>query len=134
MDYKVISSRNLTNGGVESIAVDQAGSGYTSVPTVTITPANGDTTGHGASAFAVIEDGSVVSIVMLDSGKGYSATPTVTITGGGGSSATAIATLDDLVTKVNVFTTDGWDVVGGVVISKIGGSSYYYQTITYTPQ
>ena len=37
----------------------------------------------------------------MNPGKGYQQAPTVTITGGGGSSATAIAVLNDLVSQVN---------------------------------
>lgn len=134
MDYKVLSSKYLVDGGIERITIDQAGGGYTSAPTVTITPAVGDDTGRGAEAVAFIEDGSVSRIVVMNPGKGYQQAPTVTITGGGGTAATAIAVLNDLVSQVNAYTTDGWVVVGSVVIAKIGGSTSYYQTITYTPQ
>ena len=53
MDYKVLSSKYLVDGGVERITIDQAGSGYTSVPTVTITPAVGDDTGRGAGSSCI---------------------------------------------------------------------------------
>lgn len=134
MDYKVLSSKYLVDGGIKSITVNQSGGGYTSVPTVTITPAVGDDTGRGAEAVAFIDDGSVVRIVVMNPGVGYKLVPTISITGGGGEAATAIAVLNDLVSQVNTYTTDGWVVVGSVVIAKIGGSTSYYQTITYTPQ
>ncbi|MBK1868249.1 phage tail sheath C-terminal domain-containing protein [Aestuariivirga sp. YIM B02566] len=73
--------------GVVSIAVTAGGTGYTTVPNVTIT---GD--GSGATAHAVLTAGVVTSIVVDSQGAGYTTAPTVTIAGGGGTGATATAT------------------------------------------
>lgn len=73
---------------VSSIAVTNGGSGYTTVPTVTITGGGG----YGATAQATILSQAVTSINILNPGRGYTSNPTVTISGGGGSSATATAT------------------------------------------
>jgi FtsP/CotA-like multicopper oxidase with cupredoxin domain len=66
---------------VSGIAVTNQGSLYTEPPEVTITPAVGDTTGHGASAEATIDEtGKVTAITMISVGNGYTAVPTVTFT------------------------------------------------------
>jgi hypothetical protein len=52
------------------------GSGYTSVPTVTI---SGD--GTGATAIAVLTTSSVTAVTLSSGGSGYITAPTVTITG-----------------------------------------------------
>ena len=72
---------------VGGFTVTDAGSGYTTAPTVTI---EGD--GSGAEALAILEpDGTVGQIVLLDPGTGYTETPTVTLTGGDGRGARAVA-------------------------------------------
>jgi len=73
---------------ISSIAVTNGGSGYSTVPTVSITGGGG----YGATAQATISTGAVTAITVLNPGRGYSSAPTVTITGGGGSSAAATAT------------------------------------------
>jgi hypothetical protein len=77
---------------VASITVTNDGSGYTSVPTVTIgTP----TAGYGttATAIATVVSNKVTAITVTNAGSGYLTAPSVTITGGGGSSATATANI-----------------------------------------
>ena len=63
---------------IGSITLFNAGSGYTQVPTVTITGGGGT----GATAVANISNGSVQSITVTNAGSGYTSTPTVIITGG----------------------------------------------------
>lgn len=80
----------LASGFVSSITVDDGGSGYTSIPRVTITG-----TGTGAEARANVTDGVITSISLTNAGSGYTATPTVTITdttSGMGGTATANVT------------------------------------------
>lgn len=67
---------------VGSIVVDIAGTGYslTNPPTVTITPAAGDTTGVGATAqVQSISEGGLATIVVTNAGSYYTQTPVVTI-------------------------------------------------------
>ncbi|MCX5697202.1 MAG: hypothetical protein NTU54_04445 [Candidatus Omnitrophica bacterium] len=78
---------------VTSIAVTAGGTGYTSVPTVTITGGSGS----GATAAASLVGGVVTCINVTAGGRDYTSTPTVTITGGGGSGATAAATVTSAV-------------------------------------
>lgn len=74
--------------GVTSIGVTDAGTGYTSAPTVTIT---GD--GTGALAEAVIVNGRVQNINITSRGTDYTRA-VVTITGGDGYGAKAVAIVD----------------------------------------
>ena len=75
--------------GIASYTVTAAGTGYTSVPTVTITDAGGS----GATATAVLSATTVASITVNNPGSNYGVdgATTVAITGGGGASATATA-------------------------------------------
>jgi hypothetical protein len=77
-----------SSSGITSIGVTDAGTGYTSAPTVTIT---GD--GTGATAEAIIVNGRVQNINIVDRGTDYTRA-VVTITGGDGYGAAAIAVVD----------------------------------------
>ena len=79
----------ITSGQVGSITVTNPGSGYTSVPTVTISGGGSSS----ASATAVLSGTTVGSITVTNPGNGYTTAPTVTISGGGGSRAAAVASL-----------------------------------------
>jgi len=74
--------------GVIGLNIINGGSGYTSIPTITITGGGGT----GAKYYPVVYDGSIIDIERLgvlntSRGSGYISTPTVTITGGGGTGA-----------------------------------------------
>jgi alpha-tubulin suppressor-like RCC1 family protein len=60
------------------------GTGYTSVPTVTITGGGGS----GATAVASVSSGVVSLVTLTSSGSGYTTPPTVTFSGGAGADAT----------------------------------------------
>jgi hypothetical protein len=84
-----MSGQILTGGQVREIQVDFGGSGYTSIPTVTITGGGGT----GASATSVIAGRAINNIVITDSGTNYSSPPEVVITRTDGSTGVdAIAT------------------------------------------
>ncbi len=115
-------------GGVASVTVDNAGSGYTSPPTVELL-----STGHGgegAKAIAVIDAaGEVVGFVVTDPGSGYVTEPQVMLSGGGGSGATATAALFEEAaaagTVTAVIVTDpgyGYVTAPTVMFSGGGGS------------
>jgi len=87
---KYITGGSVTDG-VQGIRVTSEGTGYTSIPTVVITPTNG---GVGATAVANVNNGKVTSVDMVTSGSGYLAAPTITFSGGGGSSTIATATIE----------------------------------------
>lgn len=74
----------LLNGeGVKSLSVTNAGTGYTTVPTVTITGGGGT----GATAVATVAGGKIATIKMTSHGANYTSAPVVTVTGGGGTGA-----------------------------------------------
>ena len=112
--YYTWDGNNVVNiGSVGIIAVTNGGSGYTNVPTVTISAPN-DPNGTQANAVATVLSGVVQTVSLNDGGSGYYANsvPTVTIAGGGGTNATAIA-------GVITFATG---TASAVVIS--GGTGY----------
>jgi hypothetical protein len=71
--------------GTEVIGLDvvDGGTGYTSLPTITLSGGGGT----GASFSPVVFDGQIIDIDVLDTGYGYTSAPTVTVTGGGGTGA-----------------------------------------------
>jgi len=77
---------------VASITVTNDGTGYTSVPTVTIA-APGLAYGTTATAVATIVSNKISAITVTFAGSGYITAPAVTITGGGGSSGAATANI-----------------------------------------
>ena len=91
-------SKMAIPGKVKGIVILNGGSGYTSAPTVTLTP---PANGFGANApsnpvpavlTANISGGAVTSITITDEGEGYTETVmTCSITGGGGSGCIAVA-------------------------------------------
>lgn len=78
-------------GGVLTAPVLTSGSGYTSLPTVTVSPP--DTTGTTAVLTPQLIGGMLSNLSVSVQGSGYLFPPAVTISGGGGSGATATTTL-----------------------------------------
>jgi FtsP/CotA-like multicopper oxidase with cupredoxin domain len=78
----------IFTGRISSLTLTSGGSGYRSIPTVTIAGGGGG----GATATATIGK-HIAGIRVTNRGSGYTSKPTVTITGGGGSGATATATI-----------------------------------------
>lgn len=77
----------LSSGFVSTIKVINPGTGYTTVPTVTI-----GGPGTGATAFASVQNGSVTAINLISPGSGYTMVPTVTISGSGTGATAQAAT------------------------------------------
>lgn len=73
--------------GIAWIDITNGGSGYTSLPTVTISGGGGS----GATAIASIKNGAVTNVVMTNYGSGYTSQPTINFSGGGGSGITSVA-------------------------------------------
>jgi phage tail sheath protein FI len=82
--------------GVTGIAVANAGSGYTTAPTVTISGGGGS----GATATATVADGAITGFTITDPGSGYETAPTVTLAGGGGTNGAGTASIADLANPV----------------------------------
>lgn len=126
----------LSGGGITAIAVATAGSGYASAPTVTITPAAGDT-GSGAVATATISGGQVTAITVTTAGSGYKATPTVTLSGGGFTVAAtvgAVTVADSTITGINVTASgSGYSTAPAITIAAApGGGTTATATATIT--
>lgn len=83
------NNKTSKTGVLRIVAVNE-GTGYTSAPTVTISP---PASGVQATATAVVWAGKVVDIVITNEGSGYDKNnpPDVLITGGNGSGAKAVA-------------------------------------------
>ena len=92
---------------VGSFVMTNAGSGYSSQPTITISapPATVNAIQATAGAVSFGPGGVITSIALGNPGRGYTSPPTVTITGGGGTGATAVASMveSDLTNAVSVF-------------------------------
>ncbi len=79
---------------VLAVTITAGGSGYTSVPTVTLV---GGGFSKQATAVAILSPtGAVTGVSITYNGAGYTSPPTVTFTGGGGTGASATATLTDV--------------------------------------
>jgi phage tail sheath protein FI len=122
-----------TEGIIQSITVNNRGSGYTLVPTVTIT----DDEGVGATAVASISNGQVMAITLTSRGYGY-VNPTVTISGGNGSGATATAVVAATVQEEGGTVPTAYAVLSGGAITAItvadGGAGYTsVPTVTFIP-
>ncbi len=85
------SNSSAASGALGGIYVLNGGSGYSSSPTVTITPAPGNTPTTPAVATAVVSGGVVVGFNVTNHGAGYTAAPTVAITDTSGTGAAAAA-------------------------------------------
>ena len=84
---------NRTGERINNIDIVTGGTGYTTVPSVSVGPPQLPG-GTQALASAFIFNGRVVSIAVNDPGSGYSSAPDVVITGGNGSGAEGTADLD----------------------------------------
>jgi hypothetical protein len=81
----------VRQGGVSpQLLLTNGGSGFTSVPTVTITGGSGT----GATAVATIGTPQVTAVNVINSGSQYGPAPTVVFSGGGGTGAAATAAID----------------------------------------
>ena len=108
--------------GVTSIGVTDAGTGYISAPTVTIT---GD--GTGATAEAIIVNGRIQNINITNRGTDYTRA-VVTITGGDGYGAKAVAVVDG---RVGTLRTIYYDSAAQrqIVDNNVGEIDYDSGTI-----
>lgn len=75
-------------GQIAGVRITNGGSGYTSVPTVTIGLAGAR---NQAAGKAVIQDGVVIRVDITDPGLGYTTVPNVTFASGGGTGAAGTA-------------------------------------------
>ena len=90
-------------GEVTAITVTNQGSGYTSVPTVTLVSSSG----RDATATAVLGSGAtagkVIRVDVTNPGTRYQTAPIVQFTGGGGSNAAATSTIQADIDEVQSY-------------------------------
>lgn len=111
-----------TTSGVSSVVITNAGTGYTSAPTVTFpAPSLGINTATGT---AVLGDGKIATLTLTAPGSGYGATaPTVGFSGGGGSGATATAQLiGSPISPIITITAAGSGYTSAPLIGFSGGA------------
>ena len=108
----------LSGGGITAIAVSTAGAGYDSTPTVTITPASGDT-GSGAAATAVMTTPTISGSAVSGTGGQFTCTATtitvgdlITISGTISGTATITGYSTPTTYKVSTITGSGSSVTG----------------------
>ena len=82
--------------GVSAISLTNAGSGYTTAPTVTLTGGGGS----GATATATVSGGAITGFTITNPGSGYTSAPTVSLSGGGGSNGAGTAVVGNLANAV----------------------------------
>ena len=92
--FSTNTTRNI-HGRVATITMTNSGTGYTSVPTVTLI----SSTGIGATATAIrgtsgANLNKITGVTITNQGTGYQTAPVVSFTGGGGTGAAATTTLD----------------------------------------
>jgi hypothetical protein len=104
-------------GEVVDVLMTDAGSGYTSAPTVGFTGGGGS----GAVGTAILNGTTVASITRTAGGSGYTSAPVVSITGGGGSGATATATLTGTSVASIVLTNPGSGYTSAPTVGFTGG-------------
>jgi hypothetical protein len=100
---------------VSSFEITNPGSGYTSLPTVSVSIGTGPNA-IAAQGIAIIDGGQLIGIEVASSGQNYTDTDviTVSITGGGGASAAAIAVKNPVYYTV-AGVTETFTGVGGTV-------------------
>jgi len=117
---------NVTTGTVTDIKVAASGSGYSSVPTVTIidpSETNPLLPGSGATATAVMK---VARTQIFGGGSGYSIGDTVNFVGGGGAGATGSVTSIDANGAITGISTVGglnYTSIPSVTVTSAGGGA-----------
>ena len=95
----------MENGVVTRITIQNPGSGYTSVPVLTIAPPPFPP--RRATGISEVVNGFVVGTQITDGGRGYQAPPDVLFVGGGGVGASAVATVANGVVTGITITSPG---------------------------
>jgi phage tail sheath protein FI len=87
-------------GGVATLVIASAGTGYTSAPTLTFS-APQTAGGITATGTATFSGGNITAVTITNPGTGYTTAPTVTVTGGGSTGLTVTATVTVGGIKIN---------------------------------
>ena len=106
--YKTWDGTNLHDvGAVNSITINNGGSGYTANTTVTFGSPN-QANGIQATGTVVIVSGAIADIVMTECGTGYTSPPSVTITGGGTNANVTCTILNQSGSDIATFSGRTW--------------------------
>ena len=118
-------------GAVAAVNVVAAGSGFTSVPTISFSGGGGS----GITATASITSQTVASITITANGTGFTAAPTVTFTGGGGSNATATASILTALDILSITANyqNSWITLAYTYFTEFQAKARYYRSITGMP-
>lgn len=118
-------------GAVAAVGVAAAGSGFTSVPTISFSGGGGT----GVTATASITSQTIASITITANGTGFTAAPTVSISGGGGSNATATATILTALDIISISANyqNSWISLAYTYFSEFQAKARYYRSITGMP-
>ena len=129
------TASSVKHQGVDDFTVTAGGTGYTSAPTVAITPVL-SSEGTGATATATVAGGAVTGITLTAAGSGYADGATVSFTGGAGSGATATCTVYDGSKCYIPFSNDA-DLTPVLVVasdaSDLTNPTYVESGFTVTP-
>jgi len=127
------ATSTLSGGSITAIALTTGGGGYTGTPTVTVTPAAGDT-GSGAVIAATVVGGAITGFTVTQGGSGYKAAPTITITGtGSGAAAGAVTLSASTVTGITITRAGtGYAAAPTVVIAAPQSGTAATATATVT--
>jgi hypothetical protein len=91
---------------IKKTTIVNAGSGYTKIPSVTVT--GGGATTQATISARINNSGQLISIVVDEPGTGYITTPTITVTGGHGIGAVIVPVMQNLLVR-NLKTTLKYD-------------------------
>jgi hypothetical protein len=106
--YKTWDGTNLHDvGAVNSITINNGGTGYTANTTVTFGSPN-QANGIQATGTVVIVSGAIADIVMTECGTGYTSAPTVTIAGGGTNANVTCTILNQSGSDIATFSGRTW--------------------------
>jgi hypothetical protein len=109
---------------IDSIVIEDGGSGYTLPPIITIT---GSDIGNDAVARVLITDGVVTKIEVLYGGSNYIKQPTIVISGGNGTGARGYALLKNVAVR-KIHTTMVYDrITYGTTVSEWTANTVYFQ-------
>lgn len=117
------SAKAYAHDCVRTITMTNRGSGYQSVPTVTISGGGG----NGASATAIVENGQVVRVQITNRGYSYTGVPTISFSGGTPDiAAEAYATVGTGIVHINIVSPGvGYNTAPSMSFAA-GGSGFIF--------
>lgn len=134
-----VRALSVASSPVTSLTITDGGSGYTSAPTVTITPPSLQQTANAtATATATLTADAVTGLTLTNAGGGYIAAPSVTFSGGGGSGAAATAAIGNIWQTYNgqqIYNFSDIVLPSGQGLSQVlavGNMSVIWSTYRYT--